>query len=210
MNTEDLIVRLARDAQAVTPLRPPLVRLALWMPVAVVSIAAGTWIYGLREDHATMFASPGFVRDGVFAALVLMLGVAAALWSAVPGLDRRWLGRMSVVVAAVAWVTIAATAVLTAGHGFANAAHWPACAARALSVALVPGGLLYVLARRAHPLRPAWTFGAAAASAMAAGAIAAQLTCPLTDAGHLLLGHVLPVAVTALVVATLPLQRRLS
>jgi hypothetical protein len=92
-----------------------------------------------------------------------------------------------------AWTATSVVAIIQAAHGFAGASDWYVCVARVIGVGLLPGVLLVVMLRRAAPLRPRWTGALAAAAAMAAGAFAIQLVCPVDDAGHALLGHLGPV-----------------
>ncbi len=208
MKTDDLILELARDAAPVRPLRPPLARLAAWLVVAGVSVAAGVLVYGLRTDSATMASVPGFGRDVVFAGVVALLGAGTALVLAVPGAERHPIVRALAVASVAAWIALAATAVIDRGTGFAGAADWPICAIRVVSVALVPAGYLLMLVRRAAPFRPAWMAGLGGAAALAAGSLAVQLVCPITAPAHVLLGHVAPVGVFGLLAAAVAAARR--
>jgi hypothetical protein len=56
---------------------------------------------------------------------------------------------------------------------------------------------LFVMLRRAAPLRGAWSAALATLAAVALGAVATQFICPLDDPAHQLVGHVLPVAFLA-------------
>jgi hypothetical protein len=194
MNTEDLVVRLAREAAPVTPLHPPAVRLLRWLALTAACGVLGLVIYGLRADSATMTERPGFVRDVALGLVVLLAGGSAALVLAVPGAERRGAARWAAAAGPAVWILLVWSAVAEQGQGFTDMRHWPICAVRILSVALVPAIALILMVRRAAPLRPAWASGLAVAAATAGGALAIQLTCPIVDPGHVLLGHVAPVA----------------
>ncbi|HEY6356838.1 MAG TPA: NrsF family protein, partial [Vicinamibacterales bacterium] len=56
---------------------------------------------------------------------------------------------------------------------------------------------LFAMARRAAPLRLAWTGAFAGAAAASMAALAVQIACPLDDVGHAFLGHFVPVLVIA-------------
>jgi hypothetical protein len=201
MNTEDLVVQLAREAAPVMPLRPPAVRLLTWLTLTIGCAVLGLAVYGLRADSATMTAQPGFVRDVLLGVTVLILGGAAALVLAVPGAERRGLARWAAMAGLATWLLLVWMAVLTQGQGFTDMRHWPVCAARILSVALVPAIALLAMVRRAAPLRPAWAAGLVVAAATAGGAVTILLTCPIVDPGHVLLGHLAPVAVFGAIAA---------
>jgi hypothetical protein len=202
MKTEDLIVRLARAAAPVTPLRPPAVRLLGWVALTAVCGVLGLAVYGLRADSATMTAHPGFVRDAAFGFMVLFFGGGAALVLAVPGAEGRGAARWAVVVGLAGWMLLVWWAVVEQGQGLTDMRHWPVCAVRIVSVALVPAVALVQMVRRAAPLRPAWASGLAVAAATAGGALAIQLTCSIVEPGHVLLGHVAPVGTFGALAAT--------
>ena len=210
MNMEELVVRLARDASPVTPLRPPAVRLMGWLAVAIASGVLGLAVYGVRADTATMAAQPGFVRDVMLGLIVLVAGSFAALVLAVPGIERRGAARWTAVLGLAAWVALVWTAVGEHGQGFSDMRHWPACAARIISVALGPAAALLWLVHRGASLRPSWSAALAVAAAAAGGALTIQLTCPFFDPGHVLLGHVAPVVILPVLAAGYRIVRRAS
>ena len=210
MNTEELVVRLARDAAPVTPLRPPAVRLLGWLIVTVLFGVLGLALYGVRTDRATMATQPGFVRDLVLGMLVMVAGGFAALVLAVPGREHWGVVRWTAVAGLAAWTTLVWTAVGESGQGFTDMRHWPACAARILSVGLVPAVVLLSLVHRGASLRPSWSRALGVGAAAAGGALTIQLTCPIFDPGHVLLGHVGPVIVLPLLAAGYSAAGRMS
>ena len=79
-----------------------------------------------------------------------------------------------------------------------------ACLAKVCLIAIVPAGVMLVLARRAAPLRPRRTAGWAALAGLAAGAVGAQVLCPIDVAAHLLIWHLAPVVALSLIGLLLP------
>jgi hypothetical protein len=99
------------------------------------------------------------------------------------------------------WALMLMVFVVQAGHGFAGASDWPICFIRVIAIGLAPAIVLFNMLRRAAPLRLTWTSALAATAAMAAGAMAVQIVCPINDSAHGLLGHFGPVVAIALLAA---------
>jgi len=194
MKTDDLIVRLAQSATPVTPLAPPFVRLGRWAAVSCAVAGAAILAIGARAD-----LSPALMRGPFAGSLVLLLiatvaSAAMALVSSVPGAERTRALRAVPVVAAAAWLGLwLLLALASTGHG--KVFHW-ACAIEILTIAVVCGLDLFVMVRRAAPLRAGWTAFTVCLAAVMLGAAATQIICPVDDPAHQLVGHVL----TAIVV----------
>jgi hypothetical protein len=117
------------------------------------------------------------------------LAARAALVLAIPGAERSVVLRIAAVIVIGLWALTLVTAIVRAGYGFAGVSHWYICFVRIVAIGLVPAVAVVAMLRRAAPLRPAWTGALALASATAVGALAIQLSCPLNDAAHALIGH---------------------
>ena len=198
MKTDELIAHLASRAAPVQPLSSPAVRALAWSAVAVASAAAGIVIFGARPDLGVVLSEPTFMWPLVAAGVTAAVAAGASLVLAVPGSERSPALRGSSVTLGALWALMLVVFVIRAGHGFAGASHWPICFIRAIAVGLAPGIVLFGMLRRAAPLRITWTSALAATAAIAAGAMAAQISCPIDDAAHALLGHFGPVLVLGL------------
>jgi len=202
----DLIAELERDLEPVRPVAP-LRRVigllgVLW--AGIVGVAA--LVQGVRPDLEVLLATP-FGQGGIFAGLILagVAGVVAALALAIPGRERAARAALALGLAGIAWaaavgVRLFVTSPLLASTGAADL-H---CLGVAFGMALLPALGIVAFGARAAPFRPLVLVLAAAASTAALGAAAAQTSCPLGDAGHLLRGHVFGPALAALLL-TLPL-----
>lgn len=115
---------------------------------------------------------------------------------------RSMLGtpRTSLVVAAVSvppllaltWFGFPSSVVRTSvPHGFDIDAR---CFALTLALAAAPFVAFFLLRREGDPVRPGATGAALGASAGAWGAVLMDCHCEITDPRHVLLGHLLPVA----------------
>jgi hypothetical protein len=193
MKTDELIAHLASRAAPVEPLLSPAVRTLMWSAVAVASAAAGVVIFGARPDLDVVVRQPTFMWPLIAAIVTAGVAAGASLVLAVPGSERSPVLRGSSLTVGALWALMLVVFVVRAGHGFAGADHWPICFIRAIAVGLAPGIVLFGMLRRAAPLRITWTSALAATAAMAAGAMAAQISCPIDDAAHALLGHFGPV-----------------
>jgi hypothetical protein len=194
MSTENLIARLASSAEPVRPLPSPAIRLCTWSAVALAAGAAGIAAVGVRADIDVAIRQPAFMTTAVVALATAALAAAASLVLAVPGAERSAALRGSTLLLALLWLTVLLVAAVRAGYGFAaDLLHWPICFMRVVAIGLIPAAVLFVMLRRAAPLRLSWTAMLAAAAAMAVGAAAIKFSCPIDDSGHALLGHLGPV-----------------
>ena len=197
MRTDELIVQLARAAGPVRPLPGPSVRLAGWTAAAVPVTALGVIVIGPRGDVWTAIAQPTFVALAVATIGTALLSAAGAFVLSVPGAERSPLQRVVPLVAGGVWALVL-VALLTNGGDpvqrvLALPFHW-ACLIEIAGLSVVPGWVLFAMLRRAAPLQRVWTATLAMLAAGALAAAATQLICPVDDPAHLLVGHVLPVA----------------
>jgi hypothetical protein len=139
------------------------------------------------------------------AAAWLGVGVAAT-WAGVSR-GRSMLGRSvawRVLVAALTPSALLATALVTAlvwPHTLddqAGAAAEAVCVTVAMVCALGPLASFAIVRRNSDPVAPRLTGAAIGAASGAWGALFVELHCAHTSMGHIVLGHVLPVALLTL------------
>jgi hypothetical protein len=195
VNTDQLIERLVADVRPVRRLLDPTERAALWMAVALVSIAGGVAYFGVRRDIATIWFDVEFVGRGLLLVATMWLAVVSAFRMAVPGAERRAFARwwpiaaLGVVLAVLAAEVIAAAIMGNAGSPL-RAVH---CIQKVALVGVVPAVVAVVLVRRAWAAEPKWTLVLGMLGSGAAGALTAELSCPIHAPLHILLWHMLPV-----------------
>jgi hypothetical protein len=189
MRTEDLIADLASRATPVRPLPSPALRTWSWLAIAFAFVVAGLLVFGARADLGSRAGDVDFLWLSALAAVTMTLAGFVSLELAVPGAERSPLLRGLVLAIIVAWSVTLAGGVVREGHGLAGVSHWYVCFVRIAAIGLPPGIALFVMLRRAAPLRPGWTAALALGAAAAAGALAIQFVCPIDDAGHGLIGH---------------------
>jgi hypothetical protein len=201
VRTDELIVQLARAAGPVRPLPGPSVRLARWTAAAVSMTALGVIVIGPRADVLTAIYQPTFVALAVATLGTALLSAAGAFVLSVPGVERSPLQRAVPLVAGGVWALVLVVLLTTGGDPvqriLALPFHW-ACVIEIVGLSIVPSWVLFVMLRRAAPLRRAWSAAFATLAAVALAAVATQVICPLDDPAHQLVGHLLPVALLSL------------
>jgi hypothetical protein len=208
MNTEELIVGLVQETDAVRRLPGRGVRLMGWLVLASAAAAIGLAVHGLRPDFALVLRDSSFLWMSALAIVLTLTAAAATLTLSVPGAEHRPLLRGTAVFAGGLWIVIAARDVLDAGRGFGDAAGWERCALGVVATAAIPAiGLLWMV-HRGFPLAWGWPAGLAVAAALAVGSMVISVGCPIAAASHVLLGHVSPVVVLALAAAVAASRRR--
>ena len=209
MKTEDLIANLVSQVEPVRPLPPPAIRLFQWFLVAIVCAAAGIMLFGARPDLGSALGQPAYLATAMLALATAILSAASAFVLAIPAAERSPGTRAMAAILIGLWITTLVVAILPAGQGLTFGSHEAACFSRAIAIGLVPAGALFMMLRRALPLRLAWTGGLAAVAAIATGALAVQIICPIDDAAHALLAHFGPVVAFGVIGASVagPLLR---
>jgi hypothetical protein len=200
-NTDQLIDRLVADASPVRRLIDPRRRAAVWTAIALFSVALGVAHFGVRRDiGGALFFVPFLLRIALLAA-TMWLAVVSALRLAIPGADQRAGARWwpLVLLGAVVAVTAGEFAVASlAGDVGAPAYAWR-CVRKLTFVGAMPVLAAMFLIRRAAPLDPVWTALLALVASGAAGALTSEIACPIRLPMHVMLWHVLPIAIYAIV-----------
>ena len=186
---DELRETIKRDLRPTRPLRPPLVRAMVLIPVAVAIVLSVPGLRFFRSDMAVI----GFVRAWGFSfgqALAGLVIVAAALRESIPGrgLSR---GAIAAIVAAGLAMPFALLAVTASAYDIGPApGHALEEGIGCFRVSAIPALMAAAfLAARALPLRPGL---AGALYGLGCGLIAdagLRLYCEYTVPEHVLFGH---------------------
>jgi hypothetical protein len=198
-NTDQLIERLAADVSPVRRLIDPRRRAALWVALALVCVGLGISYFGIRSDlPGAMTFLPFLVRIGLLVA-TMWLSVVAALQLSVPGADERAWTRWwpLLLLGALVAVTAAEFMVVAVVGDVGSPLRAWRCVRKLTYVGALPALGAIVLIRRAAPLDPVWTALLGLVAAGAAGALTSEIACPIRFPMHVMLWHVLPIAVYA-------------
>lgn len=91
MNTSDLIQSLAANVSPVKRLRPPLLRAAAWLVLALILMAALTLFHGLRPQFAERMQDLIFATGMIASLLTGVLATIAAFQVSLPDRSSLWL-----------------------------------------------------------------------------------------------------------------------
>lgn len=199
MNTDQLISTLVADVKPVRRLLDPLQRATLWVAVALVCVSLGLLHFGVRRDLASAWHDVTFILRLILLASTMWLAVVAAFRLAVPGRDTRAWSRWWPIIGVAALVALAGGEVVTGalfGDMGSPLRAWT-CVRKVAFVGAVPATLAVILIQRAEAVEPKWTALLGVLAAGAAGALTSELACPIRAPIHIMLWHVLPVALSA-------------
>jgi len=204
MTTDEVVSELVRDLKPVSPLPAPSVRAWTWGAIVAVAGSAAAAVFGLRPDLAHAATTLNFQAHTTSLLLATALASGAALLLAIPGERLARARQLAPIAAAGGWI-----AWLMVELGFAvgrSPAAWTidfgwGCVGKAMTIAAVPGVALLLMVGRGAPVevRRAVTFAALASAGV--GALGVELTCPKTDAMHLLIWHAGPMVALPVVAA---------
>jgi hypothetical protein len=201
VKTDLLIVELARDLRPVRPLSSPSLRLLRWLAAVLAVAALGIWLLGPRADLASVIGTAVYDARFVLTLAAGLFAGAAAFMLSVPAAEHYRAQRIVPFVLAIAWTLLLGYLLIGGGRGverlLAFPVNWP-CSYKILAFSVIFGTALLIGLRRAAPLEPTWTAALAALSSTALAAAATQLICPIDDAAHQIVGHLVPVIVLAL------------
>jgi hypothetical protein len=190
---------LSSVAAATPPTRPQVLRSRIWMFGA--GIAGALVIFFLKGGVRATNRPPMLVA---LTSLGTSLFVGLGMWFLFTRRGRSTLRRPPVVVLSVA--VLATVAFVGWRYGvsslFGLADQWPTrpglrCMALSIMTGALPLFAALVAWRRTDPITPAMTGAAFGAGAGLGSAVLVDLWCPVSYMPHLLLGHVLPIAVLA-------------
>jgi len=175
IKTSDLIASLDANAAPVRRLRPPVMRAACWLVLAVTVLALLAANQGIRPDLVQKLHQPAFAVSLAASALTGVLGAVAAFLVSLPDRSRLWL--FLPLPALVLWLSNIGYQCLTDwvsigpdGMSFGEAAQ---CFATLVLTSLPLSLAMLVMLRYAAPLRPtaATMMGSLAVAAITATAL---------------------------------------
>ncbi len=192
-----LVQELARGAGPVRRLWPRSLRFGLWLGAAAVYLGAGVLLLGVRPDLAAQLRSGSFLVQLALACATVVLSASSAFALSVPGAERALWTRFAPVTVLSAWI---AWMLYRMVSFVADPRIWLSVIREyslhelgvGLALSSVPGVLLFVMVRRAAPLRPGWAGGLALVAAGAIASAGALLTCDSPCPIHAVVLHMTP------------------
>ncbi len=210
MMTHELIQQIARGVAPVRILPSPSRRLLSWFGAAMLCVATGVVLIGLRPDVLRGTTTPQFALNCVAILLIAVLSAFAAFMMSVPDTAKSVLVRIAPLSAVFVWsvlLAIQGRLVFAPGPHHYSAGHGLGCIRDILVLGAIPGALLFFLVRRAAPVALGWSGLLVMLTLASIGALGLQFTCTNDDPLHLFAWHFLPVLLIA--VSGIVLGRRL-
>lgn len=177
MRTEDLVKTLAVNAEPVTPLPSPLIRMLIWLSISVTYAALVVLLVGPRPDISERLTDVRFLVELTSAFMVSMLAAAAAFCAECPG--RPLWERFAPVPALAVWLASLGDgcwqAWIQEGPSGLTLAPDFLCFPSIVLISLVPAILILAMIRRGAPIAPISTTVLAMLAAGALGGAALRL-----------------------------------
>ncbi len=179
---DQLILELANDAKPVKRLPPRQVRFAVWFIVSALYVGVGVGLLGLRPDLHDRLQELSYLGQLGLAGAAAFSSAWSALALSVPGAEHRIRTRLIPVSILAAWTSWMLYRMVSF---VADPRIWIAVIREysfeqigiGLLLASLPGILLFLMIRRAAPLRPGWAGGLALITAGALSTLGGLLTC---------------------------------
>jgi len=180
VNTDDLIRQIADANAPIRPLRPPWMRAAIWLAMAVPYVALVIWLQPHTPDIAPTMSKMSMAIEIAAALTTGAIAAIAAFCSTIPGYDRRilWLP----VPPAAVWLGALGVGCfndwLEYGLGaLALRTDWD-CLPPAILVGSLPLVVILVMLRHGAPLRPRISVALAALAVAGVGNAGLRLFHP--------------------------------
>ncbi len=195
--TDRLVDELSEELRPVTPLHHPARRMLYWLMLCGAYIIGMTlWLFGLRDDLATVAGQPFWWLEIIFSLATAILAAIAGCYLAEPDSHQHpHISRWPVATFGILSMIIVARVLMAPYHNLWRTLGMeasPVCGVEMTLYAIPPGLILILMLRRAAPTRPML---AGTLTALAVGSFAyafLRLTEPVDDPAHQLVWHYAP------------------
>jgi hypothetical protein len=195
MKTELLIHQLATEVRPVKPVGDPVTRFVMWFLAASVFIGIIVGFLGVRPDIAAALARPTYILRILFMFGVALGSVLFAFKLSVPDERKGWVEFFPALIAAVCLLLFAylffESSDLSRPYGYY-------CVRNVLAFSIPTSVLLYLMLKRAAPIRSRMVGMMAALGSTALSSLGTQFVCRNDSPLHILVSHVLPVFAASL------------
>jgi hypothetical protein len=161
----------------------------MWSLAAVLFTSLVIGLTGVRPDLGAAFAEPTFVLRALFLLGIALISVFSAFRLSVPGETKRWIDSAPA-------IAVSAFLILLVYVFFASDTRPPAysysCVRNVLAFSLPTSVLLYLMLRRAAPMKPGLVGMIASLGSAALSSLGTEFVCRHDDAAHVFVSHFLP------------------
>jgi hypothetical protein len=197
VNSDALIHALCADLKPVRRLGSLTVRMLLWSGATLAYVAASSYAWGIRPDLSQALQRPAYMAENACLLLIFVLATRCWLQLGVPGVTRGWVTRALPISIYFVWALLVAVRWAPQAVGQAASLSGASCVYRMSGLTFAPALAAFSMLRNAAPLRPGWSGALALLSSSALAMLGTQVLCAKDDPRHVLLWHVAPVAVAA-------------
>ena len=196
MNSSNVIDSLVNRHKPYRKLPGPGRRAMIWLALSLCWISLWIGYFGFRPDLNEKLREPKFLFDSTFSLCLCLFAIWATFVMSVPGLGKKRI--ISRLILGSTWVWIAITLIgelLSHGSLTQNFAPGPGlhCVRNILGMSLIPAPVLFIMIRKAAPLRPLFSGALAMLAVGSLAAFATQLICRYDFPMHFLVWHFLPI-----------------
>lgn len=194
--TDQMIEVLKEDLVSVKPLPKVAQRFFLWFLVSSVSVFIGVLWVGPRFDVTVQLQNPRFLAEAITILVLSILSGVSALVYSVPETRIHSLYKRLPVFTLGVWVLVLGAAVLRLLFIQGSWAVMPGwmCARTIFLMGIVPASFLFWMVKQAAPTHLGWSGSLCALAGASFAAFGVQFCCLAGEPIHVLLWHVLPVA----------------
>lgn len=197
MNTETLIHNLALQCRPVTPVGHPLKRFLIWTGSTVLFLIAAVWFLRPVPDLWSFANSPSFLFPALAMFFVAMICALSAFILTVPNSRNR---RFDIVPLTVVIFWFCSVAYMLASSDVVDSHAGLSCILCIIGLSIAPGALLFYMLKKAAPMKSGLVGLLAALSSLAFAGIGVQCLCAKSsDAAHVIVWHLMPVCILAVV-----------
>lgn len=199
MRTNDLIMQLANDGKPVKSARAEIF-LIVWFLLGGMFGGFFLWQMGLVAGIESKLQQWDYVLGLVFLLIAYVIATVMSIKSAQPGSGLAS-GRTDLVIGGIVLIALAFYAGIFSGNAVTSSPmmHALGCCLRISFGALLPNLAAAVIVSRLAPVDTRNIVKYAMTSSLLLISIVSQLNCPVTDVGHVIVGHGLMLIVTAAV-----------
>lgn len=210
MKTDDLINQLSRDLKPVRPVLTPGKFVVFFSALSALVVLVGVSIFHTREDLVSRIAAPSYLGDLLCPFLFTLCAIVLIARLSVPGRGRGAFFSLALASSVIVYfaIEIGRSFLLnrsdfSAGLDVAGAK----CYLMVLLLAAFPVAALVISLLRRAPTRPLTVGLLIALAGIGCGEIAIALHCPIDNAVHISLWHIVLPVLTAAATGTFVLSR---
>ncbi len=200
-NTQKLIKSLTKDIKPVTPTKPVIFNVSLWLLAVVFITTLSFFTLGYKQQILNNIHTTKFITENI---LILIAGIClsiAAIISSVPAY-KKYQTVILTIISTTIWLAILMenSFNITSQSFIAEAQKYigTLCTADVIMLSIIPAIILFMMIKKNASTNLAYTGFLALFATVSLGALSSRFLCPITDPSHLIIWHFAPVFIIGL------------